>query len=175
MDPDVSAGLAGAAVALGAPTTSLYSAKRPMPDDRSLVTAAEDHEMTAAEQAHEAARQHAACSRALDRAYQAHRDAMALLRAAEAGEANVQVHPLRAHIHDLEQHIADCEMALETLGDLAARLAYAAGCLQRVPGDLTETYEAAYRLLRFGLRLPADGDFLTGTPATPDQPSNAMA
>jgi hypothetical protein len=68
-------------------------------------------------------------------------------------------------------------VATETAREVAGRVRYALGYLRRVPGDLAETYEAAYRLLRRHplARLPCDGDFLTGTPATPDQPRTALS
>ena len=71
--------------------------------------------------------------------------------------------------------MADCEVALEILADVTSRLAWAVSCLQRVPDDLATTYEAAYALKRRNIDLPADGDFLTGTPATPVDPAHAMS
>jgi hypothetical protein len=167
IDPDATAGLAGAATALWAPAAALYGRGQPLPSDRILITTTEDCEIEAGELSRAAQRARTVCTADLSRAYEAHRDSVALLRAASAGEVEAQASAIREQLRGLERQIADCEGALEILGEIATRVAYAAGCLQRVPDDLAETYEAAYRLLAAGGKLPRNTDFLTATLASP--------
>lgn len=72
-------------------------------------------------------------------------------------------------IPDTEENahvIADILAALEILEAAERQIGYAAGRLARVPGELGETYTAAYDLIRQGRALPYDGRWITGgTPA----------
>lgn len=175
VDPEVTAGLAGAAVALYVSTKALFSRGKPLPNDQVMVGQAEDLQIDTSEMLRATRTLRENCATTLDRLYEAHRAAIAHLQRVQGGKEQGDQAVIRERIRDLELQIADCEVALEILADLAGRLAYARGCLQRVPDDLSETYEAAYWLLHRGHRLPRDGDFLTGTPATPDHPHHALS
>lgn len=74
--------------------------------------------------------------------------------AADAGH-----YPDMGHWADI---IADCDTALDVLRGLPRRLRAARAALMRAPGELGETYQAVYDLLRQGRVMPRDGHFLTG-------------
>jgi hypothetical protein len=172
VDPDATGGLAGAATALYAPTKALFGRGKPLPQDQVMIAETEDHEIAAKEMHSAATALRARVSEAYSAAAAALREALARARAARDHGAR------SAALADAERArvvMADCEVALDILADVISRLSYAAGCLRRVPDDLATTYEAAYLHLRSGGRLPRDGDFLTGTPATPDQRHHAMS
>jgi hypothetical protein len=57
---------------------------------------------------------------------------------------------------------ADCDTALDVLAPLPAKLRAARNSLNRAPGELGETYQAVYDLLRQSQVMPYDGHFLTG-------------
>ncbi|MFC7382189.1 hypothetical protein [Sphaerisporangium rhizosphaerae] len=69
--------------------------------------------------------------------------------------------------------IADCRTALEILEPIPDRLRYAAARLIAVPGELGETYAAAYALIARGRTLPHEGRWVTGarTSAPTRQPA----
>lgn len=172
VDPDATGGLAGAATALWAPTTALFSRGKPMPSDRVMAGQTEDREIEAGELFRAAGQLRTGATSALAAA------GAALAAAMEAGR-NARTDAERAGAARQEAAaraaMADCEVALEILGEVMSRLGYAIGSLQRVPEDLAETYEAAYRLLDAGGRLPRDTDFLTGTIHPSGDSSHALA
>lgn len=58
--------------------------------------------------------------------------------------------------------VADCGAALEILGCIQDQARAALGALRQVPGELEDTYEVPYALVRGGGKLPHHGHFLTG-------------
>lgn len=171
VDLDALGALAGAAFALGQ-RLQLRLRGEVLPSDREMRERAEDLEADAGDL------WRAACQMRTDATSAwsaAHRDLAAARRAmndAKSGEARGEAQHAAA---EANARIADCEVALEILADIIGRVAYAIRCFQRVPDDLATTYEAAYALRRQNIALPADGDFLTGTPATPDDSRHALA
>jgi hypothetical protein len=67
--------------------------------------------------------------------------------------------------------IVDCQTALEVLDPVPARLSYAAARLVSVPGELGETYAAAYALIARGRNLPHEGRWVTGARTPAPQPA----
>lgn len=174
LDLDALGALAGAAVALGQRPAVTRPRRRGevLPSDREMCERAEDLEADSGDLLRICQQMAAGTQNSWSQACRDLQAARAAWNDAKTGEARgVAEHDAA----DANARIADCEVAMEIISGITGRLSYAIGCLQRVPDDLATTYEAAYSLRRRGHRLPADGDFLTGTPATPDQPSNAMA
>jgi hypothetical protein len=106
-----------------------------------------------------AARAAAARARSKGEASAAQSDASA--HEAEAARHRAAAQAAAAERAAAEAELADCEAALEVLAGLLDRLGGALTHLPLVPDDLLETYETAYWLVRAGLDLPHDGDFLT--------------
>lgn len=77
-----------------------------------------------------------------------------------------QLNALLETIPDIEENahiLADIYAALEILEPAEQRIGYAVGRLIAVPGELGDTYAAAYQLVRSGRKLPYDGRFITGS------------
>ena len=154
-DPEATHGIVGAALTLGASVPSLSARCDPLPDDRTMVSAAADLEAACAETL--------AAARGLrDRAARETDDACDAIAAVsrDPGERAAAV------IAAAQRRIADCETAMESLDVTIKRLAYALACLERVGTDLEAAYEAPYGFVRAGGRLPLAGDWLTGSRST---------
>jgi hypothetical protein len=154
--PEATHGITGAAVALGAPVSSLFARVRPLHDDKAMLESASDLEGSCAEMLRDSRsfRQSSAAE---------HVAACDAIAAMDTG-----VPP--AVIIAAQRRIADCEAAIELLDDLIRRLEYALACLYRVPDDLEATYEVPYAHVRAGGVLPRAGDFLTGSPVLEGTP-----
>ncbi len=171
VDLDALGALAGAATALRQ-RLKLTLRGEVLPTDREMRERAEDLEADAGELLGTGRQMTKDCESDWERACDDLRKAEAALKAANDDKARSAA---REAATAARTRMADCEVALEILADVTSRLAWAVNCLQRVPDDLSVTYEAAYSLRRRGIALPADGDFLTGTPATPVHPAHAVA
>ena len=171
VDLDALGALAGAATALRQ-RLKLRLRGEVLPSDRELRERAEDLEADAGDLWRTACQMRTDATSAWSAAC---RDLAAARRAmndAKSGEARAEAQVAAAEANG---RIGDCEVALEILGDIIGRVAWAIGCFQRVPDDLATHYEAAYALRRQNIALPADGDFLTGAPAPPADPRHAMS
>lgn len=164
VDLDALGALAGTAIALGQRPLVMQPHQRGevLPSDREMRERAEDLEADAGDLDRTGRRMHSDCTDDWQRACDDLRKAQEAVKDAENRKAE---NAARAAARAASNRMADCEVALEILADAGSRLAYALGCLQRVPDELASTYEAAYWLRRQGVALPADGDFLTATPA----------
>ena len=171
VDLDALGALAGAATALRQ-RLKLTLRGEVLPTDREMRERAEDLEADAGELLGTGRQMAKDCGSDWERAADDLRKADAALKAANDDKARSAAREAAAAART---RMADCEVALEILTDVTSRLAWAVSCLQRVPDDLATTYEAAYALRRRNIGLPADGDFLTGTPATPVHPGHAMS
>jgi hypothetical protein len=184
LDPDVLPGLAGAALALGADSLTVYRAEAArFADDGEFAAAVEEADDAITGRAGAAARLAAEAAAALDAARDALDAAHAELDDARAMPADdpcdgchddraAAIAAAQAHIADAKERVACAQEAAAALGRLAARLRGALACLRRVMGDLAETYETVYELRRRGRVMPKDGDWLTGdTPAHPGNPA----
>jgi hypothetical protein len=160
VDPSATSGLVGAAMALDAPLHMLWPSGPALPSDTALVSHASDMETAAGDLLGQARRLFDGAAQAHEAACEAAKAAAAASSAAKTGEESAAAASAMA---EAQRQIADCECALELLSDLGPRIQRALACFARVPDDLAETYEAAYRLVRKGRKLPAHGDFLTGT------------
>lgn len=74
----------------------------------------------------------------------------------ERARADLAVDPFAAGA------VADCGTALKILEAVQGQARAALGALCQVPGELEETYEVPYALVRGGGKLPHHGHFLTG-------------
>ena len=171
VDLDALGALAGAATALRQ-RLKLTLRGEVLPTDREMRERAEDLEADAGELLGTGRQMTKDCESDWERACDDLRKAEAALKAANDDKARSAA---REAATAARTRMADCEVALEIFADVTSRLAYAVNCLQRVPDDLATTYEAAYALRRRDIALPADGDFLTGTPATPVYAGHATA
>jgi hypothetical protein len=177
VDPDGLGGLTGAAIALGADQIKVYTAGPPLykphrdeTEFMEAVAGAED-----------------GVNEAIAQARRLQDDARAALQQAEADlaagrdEARQEAERATGGFHvegtwgqidytpltkDLDKEIADaeerirlCRGTLQILDLLLPRLRYALTRLQAVPDDLSDTYRAAYDLVRSGSPLPKDGDW----------------
>jgi hypothetical protein len=174
-DPAASRGLVGAALALtnGDAGGLLWAGAAPCPDDKTLVEGAAELEGWAAELLKRASQMARECrvgleaaGAALAGALAAQRAAAAQAAAAENGRQAAAAEAALAEAREAESAaraaIADCEAALEILDECGTRLAHAANCLAKVPGDLAAVYEQPYQHLADGGTLPHSGDFLGG-------------
>jgi len=184
LDPDALPGLAGAALALGADSLTVYRAEESrFADDGEFAAAVEEADDATTGRAAAAARLAAEAAAALDAAREAldagHAElddarAMPVYRPCDGCHAarDGAVAAAQAHIADAEERVAYAQEAATALERLAARLRCALACLRRVMGDLAHTYETVYELRRRGRVMPKDGDWLTGeTPAHPGNPA----
>ena len=171
VDTEALGALAGAAFALQQ-RLKLTLRGEVLPSDRALREHAEDLEADAGDLLRAAGQMQADCSRAWQGACDDLRKAQAAAKAAKDDKAQAAA---RQAVAAARARMADCEVALEILEDITGRLAWAVSRLQCVPDDLATHYEAAYALRRQDIALPADGDFLTATPATPVDPVHATA
>jgi hypothetical protein len=162
VDPAATDGLVGAAVAVGAAPSALFTAGEPMPGDREMLGCAEDLAASAAVLHDSAQRLHAQVEDALEAAA---RDLDRALKRQAGAKSKGEEHAAVAAAREARRFIADCECALDILTEAIRRLGYARDCLSRVPDDLETTYEIPYAYLRHGGLLPHHGDFLTGEPA----------
>lgn len=161
LDPGALGGLVGAAHALGADSLTTYAAEHltvgRYADERQFLTHLADAEDDIAERRHAADRLHHQVTAALDAALDRLDEAEATSAVAEA-----------------ERAIGTCEAALAVLDQLTRQLRRALARLRAVPGDLGETYESVYNLLRRGGVLPHHGRWITGqepkAPATEAAP-----
>ena len=159
LDPDALGGLIGAAAALGAPGITVYAAgKGPgtrHADEREFLGALADAEDDIAERLKAAGRLHDQAVTALD--------ALEAARAMRAGEPCDGCHGRKAAaIAEAEARVRLCEDAIEILVPLEARLRHALARIRAVPGDLGETYESVYSLIRRGGVMPYEGRWIEG-------------
>src|SRR5262249_7255627 len=133
---------------------------QPMPSDSQLVAATDALEGGTGEMPKAATELRDATQAALDRAHQA---AIAAARAEARAGTRGEAHHHAQQAERARREIADCEAALDILAETIPQLRAAVADLQMVPADLLETYEAAYRLVFRGGKLPLSGDFLTGS------------
>ena len=68
----------------------------------------------------------------------------------------------QAAIADAETRVRSCEGATEILDLITPRLRYALQRIRALPGDLGETYESVYNLIRRGGRMPYEGRWIEG-------------
>lgn len=171
VDLDALGALAGAAFALRQ-RLKLTLRGPVLPSDRELREHAEDLEADAGEMLAAGQQLRKSAEAAWHQACADLHKAQAAMKAAKDDKAAAAA---RAAATAARAGMADCEVALEILDDVTGRVAYALSRFQCVPDDLATTYEAAYALRRLDIALPADGDFLTGTPVTPVDPVHATA
>lgn len=148
VDPAAVTGITGAALSLAAPVNLLWVRSRQVRDDVALRDAAADFEVFCAQLGQQATdlRGRVADDYARARSVAGNRKATPAARNAA------------------RHRMGDCEAAAEILTEVAARLAYAAAALYRVPDDMAEVYEIPYAHVARGGELPHDGDWLTGAP-----------
>jgi len=192
LDPEALAGLTGAALALGATSTTAWSAGSGWtgthPDERQFLAhlAAigddlDEHAAAAgrlgwqATAALETARSDLAAAtgqladarRALAAAYGMPVgdpcDGCHAAKAAAITAAQTAVHEAAGAVRDGQTRTAICEDITNALPGLQRRLAHARTRLQAVPADLGDTYQAVYQLIRRGGVLPYQGRWVTGT------------
>lgn len=140
------AGIAGAALSLGADPAGFWARSKEVIKDADVTEAVEEFGAVVSAMLRTVSdlrRQHAA-------------DLTAASRVARNDEATPVGRRLAAVT------AGDCESAGEILTEIAARLAYAKRALSTVPGDLADYFEIAYALRARGHKFPTDGDFLTG-------------
>lgn len=171
VDTEALGALAGAAFALRQ-RLKLTLRGEVLPSDREMRERAEDLEADAGDLFRTAAQMRTDAASAWSGACRDLQRARAILASSQDGDVRAEA---RIAAAEASGRMADCEVALEILGDVTGRLGYAIGCFQRVPDDLATHYEAAYSLRRQDIALPADGDFLTGTPAPPADSRHALA
>lgn len=160
VNPQATGGLLGAALALtdGQAGAVLWDADKPCESDRAFLEAAAELEGAVAELLGHATRLARDCRAAWEGACEQAGRAAAGLEA-ESPQASAAA---QAALDAARPVIADCEAALEVIDGCGSRLAYAANCLRKVPGDLASTYETPYQHVRDGGTLPYSGDFLGG-------------
>lgn len=159
--PEATRGLIGAAEALtgGRAAAALWAKGERCPDAATFLARAAELEIGAAEMLARASAFAAACRDARDAAVSEYQAASAIAGAdTPAGRGADRMERAR-------RVIADCDAALEITDDAGTRLAHARTCLMRVPDDYAEAYAVPAGLVRQGLQLPHDGDFLAGTAA----------
>lgn len=161
VNPEATAGLIGAAVALtgGDCGPQLWAQADPCLNDQAMLAGGAELEGAVADLLKHASTLARDCRAALASAYAAAAGAAAALDAATTGAARAAA---ESSLGAAQAEIADCEAALEVLDAAGHRLAHAANCLRRVPDDLASTYEQPYQHVRDGGELPFSGDFLTG-------------
>ncbi len=177
LDPDALTSLAGAAMALGAGSLAVYQASRDpfRSDTEMLEQVAEVEDGTAAalhegQELRDEARQELRSARADERRARAALTAAHLTPAAtgrQRAARHAAIARAQRQISAAQERIETCEEALEIVEPLIRQLRLALTCLERVPSDLGETYEAIYDHIHHGRVMPKDGDFLTGEPAQP--------
>jgi hypothetical protein len=174
LDPDALPGLAGAALALGADSLSVYRAEAPrFADDRDFAAAVAEAEDGIAARAAAVTRLRDDTADALDGAREDLDDALGQLAAARAMPVErpcdgchaaraAAVAAAQAAVAECRERVSVCETALGILGALGAQLAAALRCIRYVMQDLAEVYEAVMAHRQAGRLMPIDGDFLTG-------------
>jgi hypothetical protein len=164
VDLEALGALAGTAIALGQRPLVMQPHERGeiLPSDREMRERAEDLEADAMDLLRTGGQMKSDCSDDWQLACDDLRKAQEAMKAAKDRKAE---NVARAAARAASNRMADCEVALEIITEAGSRLSYALSCLRRVPDELSTTYEAAYALRRRDIALPADGDFLTGTPA----------
>lgn len=146
LDPAPCTALAGVAIALGTGSAALMRRDAaPLPDDASLIAAADALDTELAHLQRTAGQLARRCTADLERA-------RAALAAARSDDTRAM----------LLAQIADCDAALEILGQLAARLDYARQRLAAAVALFGDVYEAPQQHVRGGGVLPYDGRWLTG-------------
>jgi hypothetical protein len=180
LDPDALSGLIGAANALGANSLDVYTAgqhnQRYENENAYLLHVAGAEEeiserLAAASRLGD--RVMAALDAALDDLDTAHRE-LAAARAMAVTEPCDGCHRARdeaisaalAAVDDAETRIRYCQGAAEILSLMTPRLEYALLRIRALPGALGEVYESVYNLIRRGGRMPHEGRWVTGAPAT---------
>jgi hypothetical protein len=161
VNPEATAGLIGAASVLtsGDCGSQLWAQAGPLPNDQALLTAAAELEGAAVQLLKYASDMARDCRAALEAAQAAAAAATKAVAAAANAQARTAAEDALAAARGV---IADCEAALEVIDDCGSRLAHAANCLRKVPGDLASAYEVPYQHVADGGQLPYDGEFLTG-------------
>ena len=163
LDPGALGGLVGAAAALGSEGITVYAAGRGPgtrhADEREFLGALAGAEDDIAERLNAAGQLHDQSVTALDSAL----DALDAARAMHTSEPCDGCHRRKAAaITSAEARARLCETAIEILAPLTARLRHALARIRAVPGDLGETYEPVYNLIRRGGAMPHEGRWITG-------------
>lgn len=86
-------------------------------------------------------------------------------RAAAIAAANQAIAAAQQLIRECQTRIAICEAIGRALSVLRERLKRALVRARAVPGDLGETYQSVYNLIRRGGRMPHQGRWIQGIPA----------
>lgn len=178
VDPDGLAGLTGAAIALGADQMAVYTAgspqHKPHRDETEFMEAVAEAEDGVAEVIAQLTDLHDIAQDALAKAQAELRALQEAARraterrasggwAAEGSWGSVSYMPdadeEKADIAECERRIRMCEGALQIVNALLPHLRHALTRLRAVPDDLSDTYRAAYDLVRSGSPLPKDGDW----------------
>lgn len=87
-------------------------------------------------------------------------------RAAAIDAAEEAIEEAQRRIAECQKRIAICEGVRHAMRTLRVNLQSALARIRAVPGDLGETYESVYRLIRRGGRLPYEGRWITGEART---------
>lgn len=128
-------------------------------DEREFLGDLADAENEIAERLKAAGRLHDQAVTALDSAL----DALEAARAMHTNEKCDGCHGQKAAaIAAAEARVRLCETAIEVLVPLAARLRHAQARIRVIPGDLGETYESVYNLIRSRGTMPHQGRWITG-------------
>ncbi|MBO0820687.1 MAG: hypothetical protein J2P26_07540 [Nocardiopsaceae bacterium] len=192
LDPEALTGLTGCAIALGAASTATYTAGNGWtgahPGERAFLTHVAGIEDVLDEHLHAAVMLGRQAAAALDAAREDLADARDQLATARHRLADARAQPTgspcdgchhertaaitaaEAAVREAGENVREgeartqmCEEAIRTARELAARLHYARARIESVPGDLGETYESVYKLIRAGGVLPHQGRWVTGT------------
>jgi len=180
-DPEITVGVAGAAVALGCNPLTFHEPVMAMPDDKTFIELCEDlwseasallrdarDLVNAARRQLKAAAAAAAAARA---ALAAARAALAAAtkddKPAAAAAAQADIQAAQAAADAARARAADADACLDVLAETGPRLGYAVRSLSTVPDDLEDAYEPHYELVRAGGQLPHVGAWLAST--RPDQ------
>lgn len=174
LDPDALRSLAQCAIVLGAHRLAVYrAAGLAHHDDSAFLAAAADADAELAARAAAAARLAQDAAAAADAARADEAAARRQLARAERmptswpcdgchGAREAAITAARAAIAEAADRAGYASDAITELAMLAERLRAARAWIRQTPGNLGETYEAVYELLRRGHTMPRDGDFITG-------------
>lgn len=174
LDVDALRSLAQCALTLGAARLTVYRATGPAPrDDAAFLAAVDDAVAGLTARAADTARATAEATDALDDAQASLARARRQLAAAQAMPVHqpcdgchaaraAAIAAARAAIAEAAARAGYAREAIDQLRGLAGQLQTALAWIREVPGDLGETYEGVYELLRRGHAMPKDGDWITG-------------
>ena len=88
-------------------------------------------------------------------------------RAAAIDAAEEAIEEAQRRIAECQKRIAICEGVRHAMRTLRVNLQSALARIRAVPGDLGDTYESVYRLIRHGGRMPYEGRWITGETPIP--------